>query len=141
MIGQLTRLDSGEKGRATQFPIESSPNEFDGRKGRYLEGLTESHVASIERLQPYNGCTWTRPLQRLSNLDKHDELVIVAHDYSMTIEASTTPTEGGGVVLSNVKMQLQPTLRIVLGDLPVIETLEMIESQVTQTLNAFNPLF
>jgi hypothetical protein len=38
-------------------------------------------------------------------------------------------------------MQLQPTLRIVLGDMPVIETLEMIESQVTQTLNAFNPLF
>lgn len=76
LVGQLSRLDSvsGRKGKRTQFPIESCPNDFDGRKCRYLEGLTEAHVAAIERLQPYNGCDWTQRLQKLSNLDRHPRL-------------------------------------------------------------------
>ena len=139
LIGRLSELDCGAKGRNTQFPIETSPNGFKGHTASYLEGLSDAHVAAIERLQPYNGCEWATHLQRLSNLHKHDDLIFVGHVYNLHYKI--TPTEGNASELS-MSMELEPTLSIALGDgLPIIETLEVIKSQVAQTLDAFKPEF
>src|SRR5262249_42716757 len=75
-IIQLAILDSGQSIRSNAFPTEENPKEFEGKAPRMLEGLSLAHIAAIERLQPYNGEKWLGILQRLSNFDGHENLVI-----------------------------------------------------------------
>jgi len=140
-VRQLAEHDSGKKITGTQFPIVGSPKAFKKRRKTYLRGVNTAHVAAIEKLQPYKGCQWTEPLARMSNLDKHNELVTVTHDCLVTTEVSTESPADSEIVQASVKVYLQPILRITLGNLPVIETLETIQSQVTKTLDAFEPEF
>jgi hypothetical protein len=73
LIFELAKLDSGVPQEGTQFPIIDMKRDFDSRKGRWLKGLNDAHVAAIERLQPYAGCRWTKAFRDLSNRDKHRE--------------------------------------------------------------------
>ena len=144
LVNQLAILNSGVGKRRNQFVIEDTPDKFRKSSRTGLEGLSAAHIAAIEGLQPYNGTKWTGTLARLSNMDKHDNLVLVAHDYLFQIivdEATVDPTNTDSVV-RKVKMRIQPVLRIQLGDgMPVVETLEAIESQVSHTLDAFKSEF
>jgi hypothetical protein len=140
LTGELAELDSGAE-RRTQFPIEKAPESFKGQstgKG-FLVGLSVAHLAALEQLQPYNGCQWTADLASLSNLDKHSKLIAVAHDYRVTGTVNATDTDTSKLT---VDMNIKPVIRIALDDgLPLIETLEIIQSQVSQTLDAFKPEF
>ena len=89
LVGRLAVLDSGPGNRRTQFPIEHSPDVFRTRRKTYLAGLSNVHVDAIARLQPCNGCDWTKNLALLSNLDKHNELVFIQH----AIAPRITPTQ------------------------------------------------
>jgi hypothetical protein len=74
LVFELAKLDSGIVQHRTQFPIEDTRRGFEGRiKSGWLNGLNSTHIAAIERLQPYNGCNWTRALREISNKDKHRE--------------------------------------------------------------------
>ncbi len=140
LVGQLAVLDSGPGNRRTQFPIEDSPDGFRKRRTTYLSGLSNVHVDAIARLQPCNGCDWTKNLAVLSNLDKHNELVLIRHaiGYRFTPTQRPKNTAGPTPVRLRVKMEFQPVLQIALRDgLPLKETLQEIEAQVTQTLDAF----
>jgi hypothetical protein len=139
----LERLDSGNVGEQTQFPIHSTPDGFQSNARRLIGGLNPAHVAAIERLQPYNGCDWTSWLADLSNVDKHRNLVFVVHDMLVSGTVTTEPTTDGQPIKFSMEMKLQPVLRIALdeGGLPLVETLQSIESQVAQTLDAFKPEF
>ena len=144
LVAQLSLLDtpntSGKK-RRTQFPIESTKEQFRGKRKSFLEGVSDKHVALIEDLQGYNGCDWIDPLRGLSNFDKHDDLVITAHDYILNFEGTIAPTESSTKELQ-MKVNLQPVLRATLADgLPVIETLEILKLRVSETLDVFNPSF
>ena len=76
LVFELAKLDSGMEQNGTQFPIVDTKKDFEGRvKGPWLRGIKTAHVAEIERLQPYNGCTWTKRLRECSNPDKHRHLV------------------------------------------------------------------
>ena len=81
---------SGRKDR-TQFPIEhcklskDGKHGFDTRRTTYLNGLTDSQVAAIEKLQPYKGCRWMKTLRDISNPDKHRHLTAVDGGYKQTI--------------------------------------------------------
>ncbi len=134
LIVQLAVLDSGSKTRELQFPIESSADQFKKNRKKILRGLNEKHVAVIEQLQPYSGCQWSQCLQRLSNFDKHEQLVIVAHDYSLNMMIGPQKENK-----SPLNINLQPTLRIILekDSLPLIEMLEKVVTQVPRVLDTF----
>jgi hypothetical protein len=139
LIGRLCELDSGRKGSQTQFPIEDLPEKFKGNRPRFLEGINDMHVAAIQRLQPYNGCEWAAHLQRLSNLDKHDDLVIIQDEVLAQFSVMSAEGKAGEATMH---MEVEPTFRIALGNgLPVIETLETIKASVTETLDAFKSEF
>lgn len=87
MVYELAWKDSGARKRGTQFPIEDrkfdpeNPRRgFDGRRKKFLAGLSDLHVEAIEQLQPYSGAEWTRILRDISNPDKHRQLVRLTAD-------------------------------------------------------------
>jgi len=71
---ELALLDSGRVQDFTQFPVCDSPEKFAKKRASDLKGFNQIHVATIEALQPYRGCDWTRRLQEISNPDKHQRL-------------------------------------------------------------------
>ena len=75
-VYQLAILDSGRVQHYTQFPIERTPNKFRKRRDSYLKGVNDSHVEAIEKLQYYGGVKWLDRLQKISNPDKHRDLVL-----------------------------------------------------------------
>lgn len=81
IVGELAELDSGSRKPRTQFPVERSPESFNNRRKTFLAGLNDVHISYIESLQPYMGVSWTTKLASMSNWDKHNKLVLVAHDY------------------------------------------------------------
>lgn len=144
LIAQLAELDTGIEQSGTQFPIEDTPKGFKGRIKTYLRGLTETHIAVIERLQPYKGINWTKQLRALSNPDKHRKLHIVVGTFDNEIKITPTPvgTADKPMTKLQMEMRLKPSLQIVLGGhWPLIETMEKIRFHVVQTLEAFKPEF
>lgn len=75
LVFVLARHDSGVEQDGTQFPVNMLKEHFARNRNTMLKGVSDEHVALIEGLQPYNGCTWTKRLKDLSNLDKHRKLV------------------------------------------------------------------
>lgn len=144
LIIQLAFLDSGAKGR-NQFPIEETPEGFKGHiagKRGFLIGVSPAHLEEIEKLQPYNGCNWTRDLGKISNFDKHTDLILVTHDQVLSISAATEPATAGQVSQFQMQVNIQPLLRITLDDgMPLITTLQTIRSQVSQLLDVYTPEF
>jgi hypothetical protein len=141
LASRLSELDCGVKRKSAQlqFPIEASKERFVGQRKNYLAGISDAHVAAIERLQPYNGCDWMAHLQRLSNLHKHEDLIMILHLYNLHF--SVTPAQDDPTA-ARMDVQLEPSLFIALRDgLPVIETLEVLQTHVAQTLDAFKPEF
>lgn len=149
LIFELAWLDSKRRRKNTQFLIEDCEKDFWGKRDWRLPGLCDRHVAAIALLQPYNGCEWTRLIRDLSDKDKHRELVEIAvgGDIISTIRSVGNPvaatdmsTSVPGMVPVNVDLYL--AIRITFEDgSPVIETLEVLKTQVTQTINSFQPEF
>ncbi len=153
LVFQLARFDSGIEQKGTQFPIEDTPKGFRHRQKRgWLNGINPRHVAAIEGLQPYKGCDWTATLRDFSNPDKHQKLVgitghlgITAHDSRNNPRFGTTlgmvrrtPHPIDGEV--EVKLFFAHAVQFSDGT-PIMETLEELCSQVSETLNAFKPEF
>ena len=154
LIFELAYIDSGQFQEATQFPIDDMKDVFARNVARKLRGLNPKHVAQVEALQPYNGCNWTRALRDISNPDKHRTLVSLQGDHLLdllavdaehlhmlesmpgTVRRTHKPT--GEEVY--VKFRLTTSVQFRDGT-PVIETLEVIETQVAQTLEAFKTEF
>lgn len=145
LVGQLAILSAGSRGKRNQFPIESTPEAFKGNTSGtrgFLAGVSPAHAAAIERLQPYNGCDWTKALSKISNFDKHTDLVVISHDQLVSGAILTQPAANGKSVDFHVKMHIEPALRIGLGDgMPLVETLEVVKSEVSALLDAFKPEF
>lgn len=142
LVARLAEIDTpGEKkGRNIQFPIERTPDAFKGQRPSYLAGVNDAHAAAVEVLQPFEGSDpWLQNLAGLSNLHKHDDLVIVTHD--MLISGAGERAKGNPSEIT-WRMKIQPVLKIALGDgLPIIDTLEVLKSQVTKVLDSFKPEF
>ena len=66
LIYDLAILDSGQVTDGTQFPIDDTVKAFEKRRNNFLKGLSDEHVAAIERLQPCYGCNWTKVLRVIS---------------------------------------------------------------------------
>jgi len=144
LVCQLAKLDCGSIGKKIQFPIEDSSESFRGQAPHFLSGLNTLHIEAIEKLQPYNdGCKWLANLRKLSNFDKHENLVMVTHDQLVSGKFRLKPAaDGKPMKLISSDMKIEPALRIALGDgMPLIQTLEEIQLQVSQVLDKFQAEF
>lgn len=142
LVGELAELDSGSRMSRTQFPVEQSADAFRARRQSFLNGVSDAHVTHIELLQPYNGTSWTVKLARMSNWDKHNKLVLVAHDYLLGGTVTTGETSDSGEMPIQLQISLQPSLRVQLKDgLQLLETLDEVRTGVASTLEHFLPEF
>lgn len=140
LVGQLSRLHTPvwrkAATRRNQFPIEHSPRVFAGRRKTWLAGVSDRHVRRIEAYQPYKGCQWTMQLAALSNTDKHNDIVTLNQAIQFTIKPGAPPLfpEGEFLIAAN-------GLQVEILELPLVPTLENLESQVVQLLDSFKPDF
>lgn len=142
LVANLAQLDSGRAKRRTQFPIEDSAKDFSGRTTSFLAGLNRAHIAAIEKLQPYNGCVWTKRLRVLSNLDKHNSLIPAKMDFVFSGDFDPVTGTQANSTKYKVRMHVTPTVYVSLGEeLPLIEAIREIYAGVAQTLADFDPAF
>jgi hypothetical protein len=151
LVFVLAKSDSGVGQDGTQFPVCKRKEFFDRGRNAMLKGVSDEHVALIERLQSYNGCTWTQRLKDISNLDKHRQLVraqviplrIFASDANAPSETARDARLRRQAKLPKppVKMYLGNSLLVTLADgSPIIKTLEVLKSQVADVLVQFKSL-
>ena len=140
LVYELARLDSpGKTPKGTQFPIESKEEGFKRRRKNFLKGVSLKHIAAIKKLQPFNGCDWTKLLRDVSNPDKHELLTRTGSPLVIS------PLPGGTErILAGEPMNMKGGISVQItfsNGLPVIENLEELQAQVTETLAAFKPEF
>jgi hypothetical protein len=153
LIFELAQLDSGVVQDGTQFPIIDTKKGFQERVGRWLKGVNNGHIAAIEQLQPYNGCSWTKRLRECSNADKHRHFVQVGGTTTINVHSSFEkdlarcwghdrqiphPVTGQ----PPVKMKVYPSGSVTFPDGAIVpETVEEIKAQVANTIIKFKPDF
>lgn len=151
LIYELSYLDCGQLNDGTQFPIYKSPNDFALQRNRHMKGLDDEHVAPLQKLQPYLGCDWTALLRDLSNKDKHRRLHWIDGVIELDIPGLTTDGEADThsrqffealELKANVNVDFDPPFFVAFEDgRRVKETLDVLESQVSRTLDLFRPCF
>ena len=113
LVYELAVIDSGAPCKGSQFPIEGTPEGFRGRRKSFLNGISDAHVAAIEKLQPCAGTKWTAFLRNVSNPEKLRHFTVA-----------------------------QPASFVALDDgSPIIDTLETVHAAVRYTLDTFKPEF
>lgn len=155
LIFELAKLASGSEQSGTQFPIMDAPQDFNGRgKGSYLKGVDASHIAAIEKLQPYNGCNWTGRLRDFSNEDKHRQFIVaggratihvwssLARDLSKIGELTFDRTAPHPLTGTKVDVKVHVAGSVAFDDgSPILETLQELKRQVRNCLRDFEPEF
>ena len=135
----------------TQFPIEDvklskdRKRGFDTKRKTFLKGVSNSHVAAIELLQPYKGCTWTKTLRNISNPDKHRHLTIMLGHWDAStvykgVEPQVPDNDSGkpGFSDAHTQVHLQSALSIKFPDgSAVIETLQILSRDVMGAIKSF----
>lgn len=159
LVYDLAWLDSGSRQEKTQMPIEDFPyttqvggkkrSGFWNRRGSYLRGVNDAHVARIEEIQPYKGVNWTRVLREISNADKHREPVGVGRrEEGGTARIVNVYRPGEGTapdaqpIQTNVNVDPVTARFITLEDgTPIVETLQVLQSEVGALIQEFKPDF
>lgn len=155
LVFQLVYLDGGKVEKGTKFPIEDDANGWQryfptnsagGSKRRrwkiWITILTPGHQAAIKALQPFNGCGWTDILRKISNPDKHYDLVVI-NDATISVritanaalESFAVPPMPDSAV--NVQGHVSAIVAFNNGP-PVVETLKEIQKEVASVLTSFN---
>jgi len=154
LVSQCFYLATGKFSSQPKFLIEDSIKGWKrhlahGKKTRnWLSSLSAKHRASFGRLQPFNGCKWTKTLQIYSNIDKHRHfLVAKGGPGTGTIIRAPADWRPGSKV---PKLSPEATMKIkrdrartVLFDdgTSVIETLVEIHERVSAVIASFEPDF
>jgi hypothetical protein len=160
LIYELANWRSGvNPKRRTQFPIESTPDGFDGRIDTYLKGVLEEHVATIKGLQPFGGRrNWLWHIQDISNTDKHNVVPTTIGFGEMMIYGgtdATTATLAGGYAKPGdpvgMYFKIPASIAIQEGDdpapkrlpnhRPAIALLEDLVAETRALLKTFDPFF
>lgn len=159
LIFELAWKDSGVEQKGTQFPIQpkrcAKPPDarygFSEKSMERLTGLSDSHIAAVEKLQPYAGCAWTKTLSDISNPDKHRRLTAVSggeQGFALVRKGVRGTFDGySGKTIrfgkSEINVHHQHAILVTLPDgmTPIIETLENLHREVAATIDAFKPEF
>jgi hypothetical protein len=151
LVFELAKLDSGVEQSGTQFPIMDAPENFNGRgKIAFLKGINASHVAAIEALQPYRGCTWTGRLRDFSNEDKHRQFIVSGGHANVHVWSSlnTDLSKIGGLTFDRtaphpltgaevkVKVHIAGSVAFDNGA-AIIETVRELKNEVARCLVSF----
>jgi hypothetical protein len=147
LVYELACFDSRQEIEGTQFPIEDSPEKFNNRicsteangKGKFLKGVSPEHIMAIRRLQPFNGCQWTRQLRDISNPDKHRRLAVV--DSPIAVGSEVDRIEA---LLADQSVNVKDVscFDVVFRDgTSVMETLEQFRFKAIETLDSLKPEF
>lgn len=140
LVYELALLDSGHVNERTQFPIEDDEKRFwKSRRDTFLAGLSDEHVAVIEKVQPYQDVTWTRTLRDLSNADKHRTLVITGHNTALEATLESVPGDDGELAVK-LTTQIRIYLCFASGD-DIITTLATLQSGVRDVIEKFQHEF
>ena len=139
LIFELARFDSDGVVDNTQFVITDSEKDFISEKTRRLRGLSADHIADIERLQPYNGCQWTKLIRDISNPAKHRHLTGIKHPTVVSLDSRNTERILAGETV-DVGDYASVQIMFINGP-PVIDGLEQLISDVAHTLDTFEPDF
>jgi hypothetical protein len=140
LIYEVAFLDSGSIQKGTRFPIEDTPSGFNGRRKTYLKGVSHKHQTLIERLQPYKGVNWTQILRDVSNPDKHKNLTVIRPSGHLLRRRAISIALPFLLLPMHVDANLASQIKFGDGTL-VIETLEILQSQVSKVIDSFNPEF
>lgn len=151
LVFVLAMHDSGKEQTGTQFPICEKKEFFERGRFSMLKGVRSEHVALIERLQPYQGCTWTKHVKDLSNPDKHRHLLRVERlPLMITGSHPDSPGETAKEARARRRAKLpKPPMKMYTGraflitfsdHARIVETLEILQSQVADVLVQFKRL-
>ena len=142
LVRQLALLDSGAADR-TQFPIVDTPQAFAKQRNDGLKGLTDDHVAAIEKLQPFAGCQWAVTLRRLSNWDKHNDLVVAMHNHGLGGVVHMGPADENGMAQWTAEVRIQPfvCIRDDKGGRVSLTDVAAMSSGIEAALDQFRPDF
>jgi hypothetical protein len=161
LVYELALHDSGIVQNGTQFIIEDVKADsqhpdrgFDARATSKLRGLTETHVAMIEDLQPYKRGKWTAALRDISNSDKHRKLTVISGSHIIARSISIGPRgsfEGRpgptGKSLSggpDIRMDVDSSVYVGFPErdnIPVLQTLEILKGKVRVVIDSFKAEF
>jgi hypothetical protein len=147
LVHAIAWVDSGQPQKHTQFPVDDAPQKFSGHSATFLKGVSVSHVARLEQLQPYNGCKWTELIRDLSNTDKHRELIVISSSGRGTFSFGLIlkrDAETGRFVPASDTLQMQSsfTQQITLRDgTPIVDALHAALSQAAHLLDEFKTTF
>lgn len=140
LVYELACFDAKSIVKDTQFPIQDTEESFWAWKKKRLKGVSDKHVAALKRLQPCDGCDWTKVLASISNPDKHMHLTVVRSP--VTIHPSKGSTEAIIASGKAVDVKSDVSVYIAFSDgTPVIDTLKQLKLEVAQTLDAFKSEF
>ena len=89
-----------------------------------MKGISDEHVASIERFQPYKAGNWIKDLQTFSNWYRHTGLIKVQKVFQR-------PEEMNSEFFAAISLE---------DGRPIVQTLEEIERRVRETINELKPL-
>lgn len=144
LVFELAALDSGEYQEQTQFLIDDTPESFLRRRSRYLRGVSEPHIRSIEALQPYNGGEWLRVLREISNADKHQAVHVAGWGGQMEIPVGrgdeAAEEAGGFEIEGELGYSYTAALTVTFADgTPVMDTISALVERTCGVLDAFRP--
>ena len=138
MVYQLACFDAKAIVENTQFVVVDCEKDFKAQMW-HLRGLTAEHIAAIKRLQPFEGCQWTKRLINFSNPTKPETFTVINSPVIVKIDSRVTKTILAG---GHVDVNDYATIKITFSDgTPVIESLDQLAVMVVQTLDAFKPEF
>ena len=158
LVYELANWYSGpDPNRRTQFPIETTPNGFNGRVGTYLEGVFEEHVTALKGLQPFKTRNWLWHIREISNTDKHRVVPATVGFGQRTVSIgpnATAATLTGGYAKPGDPMAMYYKLPMSIAlkqeelipgrlppHIPAIELLEDLTAQTRGLLETFEPIF
>ena len=96
----------------------------------------------FQRLQPYCGCHWAGTLRDISNPDKHRTLTLVDPVKTATFPPMQIYAAGALTTNASVDMDVEVAFEVKFGEgTPVVETLEVLQSEVASVLDSFKSEF
>jgi hypothetical protein len=157
LVFELFYLETGEFNNDTKFIIEHSPEAWNSHfpqaftlpkaeKKLWLHKLRIEHQAALKGLQPFSGIAWTKTLQKITNPDRHRELIAVAGESTVFKIEHLSPGRAATVGLTGfpaemfVHYEVSNSISLKDGE-RAVETMHHLATEVGKVIEAFKPDF
>ena len=135
----------------TQFPIDDHDWQFeahrtgkwpDGKKApHYLKKVPDAAIPLLRKLQPFEGCEWTRTLRSLSNPDKHQHLSNLRSRGDWIQDGEIEITEGDDGLTGHIEGHFVVEVWFRETGSDVVDTLQLLEREVRAVIDLFKAAF